>query len=200
METLLFVALIAGVNIFIAWQKQKKKHARGELENPERDVSEKTTRPVSPLEELLRKFEEAQMKREQEAEVQPPVVEKAPPAMTKKETPKEVKTLQTEVKKPVSQVKPAESAKPAAEVKKTLAPPTFMEPMNEGVSEIKLQKKTQKTEKDFTSKNTPMPNTPEQARSVLNEIQFNREGFRQGFLWSKILDEPRFRNRWYPRS
>ncbi len=192
----LVFALIAGVNIFAAWQKQKKKHARGERENPERDISENTTRPVSPLEELLRKFEEAQRKREQEAsEIQPPVVEKVPPPVTKKETPPEVKTLRTEVKTQTNQVKPAKPVKPV-EVKKTPVMPAFTETIREGLSETRPPKKTPRSKKEFSKLISPPP----ERGFTAPDIQFNREGFYQGFLWSKILEEPRFRNRWRPKS
>lgn len=64
MEGILILALFAGVNIFSAWLKQKKKHeAEQRGSSP---ASPPTVAHVDPLQELLRKFEEAQRKRTQE--------------------------------------------------------------------------------------------------------------------------------------
>ena len=67
MEGILILVIFAVVNIFSAWQKQKKKH---EAESRRNSSPTESTVPIpmDPLQELLRKFEEAQKKHSQNAD------------------------------------------------------------------------------------------------------------------------------------
>lgn len=189
METLLFVALFVGINVFAAWQKQKKKHVkeRSERGQEEKVSPEPKSRPASPLEELLRKFEEAQAEMFGESKTEGKPFMPSPETLETKKEPlrEEHSEIPKEVPKPFMEpILEGKSSEREANAKQSFKQEAIRPNSNKKTSESKR--------KNWYPKEPKFNETPVQ-------IHLNHEQFRQGFLWAKIIDEPRFRNKWSPR-
>ena len=273
MEGILILVFFAGVNIFSAWLKQKKKHEaeqRGSSPAPPPTVAH-----VDPLQELLRKFEDAQKKRNQEASQAEEEFEGEEEVFDKElvfeehydsydedemdEVP-QIEPIQTkpvpqampEKKYAMSQKKQAHSEVPLAQkqavkehdtheevkLRSILDKAAYYTISQEYISEEALQEELQIGRTLASSLIQQMEylgicgkNVGESYRSVLVENEdelknvlkkaknlsllknptsfavrkqrkfvFSKTEAEKGVLWSKILDEPRFKKRWTPNS
>lgn len=272
MEGILILVIFAAVNIFSAWQKQKKKY-EAEKRGKESSSDPLAPIPMDPLQELLRKFEEAQKKHSQNAdedsyeheeleeeidddfdeEVIPeePAVKPVASEVLPKETHQRKFVLNESYSEASPQNKPSfstissnhkepseksSSAKP--EEKSILEKAAYFAITQNFISEKLLMEELQLGRTMAASLIQKMEylgicgkNMGETDRSVLieNETElknvlkraydlnlhqnpvsfkgrhkrkfvFSKEEAEKGVIWSKILDEPRFKKHWTPQS
>lgn len=273
MEGILILVIFAAVNIFSAWQKQKKKY-EAEKRGKESSSDPLAPIPLDPLQELLRKFDEAQKKYSQNSEDVPneiedfeeekfedefegevikekpvikPVVSQTPP----QESPQKKFILNEMHSNPVPQNKPSfastslnQSEPLSSQVNSIPEPMTILEKAayfaitQNFISEKLLMEELQLGRTMAASLIQKMEylgicgkNMGETDRSVLieNETElknvlkraydlnlhqnpvsfkgrhkrkfvFSKEEAEKGVIWSKILDEPRFKKHWNPQS
>lgn len=273
MEGILILVIFGVVNIFSAWQKQKKKH---EVESRRNTSPSESIAPIplDPLQELLRKFDEAQKKHSQNSEdvlyendefdedeieddfdeeviKEEPEIKPVPSQAPPRDNPQRKFIMNESHSNPIPHDKPSfstissnhkepseksSSAKP--EEKSIIEKAAYFAITQNFISEKLLMEELQLGRTMAASLIQKMEylgicgkNMGETDRSVLieNETElknvlkraydlnlhqnpvsfkgrhkrkfvFSKEEAEKGVIWSKILDEPRFKKHWTPQS
>lgn len=271
MEGILILVIFGIVNIFSAWQKQKKKHEAEESRRNSSPSESTAPIPLDPLQELLRKFDEAQKKHSQnpdedsyehkeleemdddfgkEVIKEEPAVKPVFSETTSPENSQRKFVLNESHSTPMPQNKPSFSTTPSIqkapienysskpEERSIIDKAAYFAITQNYISETLLMDEFQIGRTMAASLIQKMEylgicakNMGEPDRIILikNEMEltnilkraydlnlhqnpvsfevrhkrkfvFSKEEAEKGVIWSKILDEPRFKKRWTPQS
>lgn len=172
METFLFLLLIIGGEALFSWIKQKKEKSQMPPTEAEPPAS-----PAEHLRELLKRYAENQPENQNEI-------------------PKE-----EYAEEPFEEYLEEEIEQPALETKKALQEenPVEHKPVTEPLAWAKYQglafeRKVEEPEQTLVG----LSSEPLKDKGL--KVAYSLNSARAGFVWSKILDEPRFKKHWNPYS
>lgn len=200
MESLLILLAIVALQVGAAWLKKRvgksKNPSLPEDESPEEYLDEREERNDSPsdaetsdsLQDLIRKFREEQAKALDDSEG------------TAEETPSEYvdEPIPEELPKPEPILV---SPRPSESVEKEHASERVFEDRFPSVAESTcLPFPEKKAETEPSSASTASVDKPEFERklkpaTVRTKFEFSKENARKGFLWARVLEDPRFKRR-----
>ncbi|MBP5247402.1 MAG: hypothetical protein J6Z31_06035 [Fibrobacter sp.] len=177
MENLVTVLITLAIIAYSAYRKSKRQghneplppDTSWEQDDVEEDVSEEAPPVPDPLQDLIRKFREEQAKTAQ-GDASPKVVP------SKKIVEADQKTFEHQSKRIESSYAPKKDFTRIS--KNEEVKPVFVPMPEPEVSSFKLEE--------------TLPQTPLQRKS---NFDLNIKDARKGFLWAKVLDDPRFKRR-----